>query len=465
MRTSFAAVLMCVLGTMVARANEANLEPIAVGVAVVDITPPVPYRMCGYFYERPSTGTHDPLLAKAIVLRQKDQQVALVFCDIIGISADTSGRARQLASEKTGIPAANIMVAGTHSHTGPLFFGALHKMYHDRAAAKNNGRDPLEAVDYPDKLAQGIAQAVTNAQAALGPAQLEVGTPQEPKLSFNRRFHMKDGSVRFNPGFKNPDIVRAAGPIDPGVGLLLVRGADAKPLVSLTVFALHLDTTSGTLYSADYPYYLSQSLRKQFGDQFVSLFGTGTCGDINHFDVTTTTQRTAEQIGTQLAETVKKGLTNVAAVKQPSLAIAREIVAAPIQKYTADEIARAKETMVKAESGGVPFLEQVRATKIMDLQLRKGNTLPLEVQAVRFGNDVALVALPGEVFVELGLAIKKGSPFKTTMVVELANDCPAYVPTQKAFTEGSYETVNSRVQSGGGEMMAEAALRLLEQLK
>ena len=458
------AVLTCVLGTMVTWADGASPEMIEAGVATVDITPPVPYRMCGYFHERPSTGMHDPLLAKAIVLRQKDQQVALVFCDIIGVSAEVGDRAKQLASEKTGIPAANVMVAGTHSHTGPLFFGALHTFYHDRAVAKD-GRDPLEAVDYPAKLAQGIAQAVADAQAALRPAQLEAGTTQEPGLSFNRRFHMKDGSVRFNPGFKNPDIVWPAGPIDPEVGLLLVRGADAKPLASLTVFALHLDTTGGTLYSADYPFYLSQSLRKQFGDQFVSLFGTGTCGDINHFDVTTTTQRKAEQIGTQLAETVKAGLANVASIKNPSLAIAREIVETPIQKYTADEIAWAKQTMVKAESGGVPFLEQVKATKIMDLQPHKGDTLPLEVQAVRFGNDVALVALPGEVFVELGLAIKKGSPFKTTMVVELANDCPAYVPTQKAFAEGSYETVNSRVQSGGGEMMVEAALRLLKQLR
>ncbi|MCX7425741.1 MAG: neutral/alkaline non-lysosomal ceramidase N-terminal domain-containing protein [Planctomycetia bacterium] len=465
MKVTFLAVLTGVLAVTVIGADRGSAEPIAAGVAVVDITPPVPYRMCGYYAQRLSTGTHDPLLAKAIVLKQDQQQVALVFCDIIGVSPDLAARARNAASEKTGIPVANIVVAATHSHTGPLYYGVLRDFYHDRAVAKD-GRDPCETVDYPAQLAEGIVRAIADAQAALRPVELAAGTTQEPKLSFNRRFHMKDGSVRFNPGVNNPDIVRAAGPIDPEVGLVLVRGAsDKKPVVLLTVFALHLDTTGGTEYSADFPYYLAQSLGKQFGDKFISLFGNGTCGDINHIDVTTSKRRSAGEIGAELADAVKAGLARLTPIERPSLAAAREIVGAPIQKYSPDEIAQAKETMVKAESGGVSFLDQVKATKIVDLQSRKGDTLPLEVQVVRLGDDVALVTLPGEPFVDLGLAIKKRSPFKTTIVVELANDEFGYIPTAKAFAEGSYETVNSRVVTGGGEMMVEATVRLLGQLK
>jgi hypothetical protein len=88
----------------------------------------------------------------------------------------------------------------------------------------------------------------------------------------------------------------------------------------------------------------------------------------------------------------------------------------------------------------------------------------MEVQVFRLSDDVALVGLPGEIFVELGLAIKKASPFAVTLVVELCNDAPGYVPTLKAFKEGSYETVNSRVQPGGGEKLVEAASRLLKEL-
>ena len=82
----------------------------------------------------------------------------------------------------------------------------------------------------------------------------------------------------------------------------------------------------------------------------------------------------------------------------------------------------------------------------------------------RLSREVAVVMLPGEVFVDLGMAIKRKSPFKTTLVIELSNDGPGYIPTQKAFAEGSYETVNSRIQPGGGEVIVQTAVDLMNQL-
>jgi len=96
-------------------------KPLQVGVAEIDITPPVGYRMAGYFNERLATGTHDPLHAKAIVLRQGKEQVALVSCDLVGVSLAVTTNARVQASRRTGIPVSNIVVCATHSHTGPLF--------------------------------------------------------------------------------------------------------------------------------------------------------------------------------------------------------------------------------------------------------------------------------------------------------------------------------------------------------
>jgi neutral ceramidase len=86
------------------------------------------------------------------------------------------------------------------------------------------------------------------------------------------------------------------------------------------------------------------------------------------------------------------------------------------------------------------------------------------VQVFRLHPELAIVLLPGEVFVELGLALKQASPFKHTLVIELSNDNPAYIPTEKAFKEGSYETVNSRIEPGGGERLVAEALRLLKAL-
>jgi neutral ceramidase len=441
----------------------ASAEALHAGTAVVDITPPAGYRMSGYFHERCSTGTANPLNAKALVLRQGDVRAALVFCDIIGLSPDVSSRARKRAARTTGIPAKNILVAATHSHTGPLYFGALRKHFHDQAVAKH-GRDPCEEVDYPGKLVAGIVEAIAKADAAAGPVRLAAGSARQEGLSFNRRFHMRSGPVRFNPGVLNPDIVRPAGPIDPEVGVVMVRGgAGGKVRAAIVNFALHLDTVGGTKYAADYPYYVEQALREKLGRELVLLFGTGTCGDINHIDVTKRERLKTDHIGRTLGRTVAAAA-KLRPIEAHALAVRREIVRAPLQRYGSERIAWAHEAIHKVGTRELPFLKQVEAYKILALEMRGGETIPLEVQLFRLSPDVALVGLPGEVFVDLGLAIKKASPFATTMVVELCQDALGYIPTKRAFAEGSYETVNSRVAPGGGEMLVEAATRLLKAL-
>ncbi len=442
---------------------------LAAGVVVRDITPPVGYRMCGYFRERLNTGTHDPLQAKAMVLRQGNESAALVFCDLASIAREVSDRARDMASERTGIPAANILIAATHSHTGPLYFGALRNRFHEVTVAEH-GEDLHEPYDYAEKLARKLAEAIAAAHACAQPVSIEAGTAQQAGLSFNRRFHMKgDGPVRFNPGKLNPNIVRVAGPIDPEVGILLARDADERrPLFSLTVFPLHLDTVGGTDYSADYPLYVEQTIRQEFGSGFVSVFGQGTCGDINHVDVSHKRpqkgQVEAERIGSELGQTVLAAIPGLESVDTPSLAVRSVMVDVPLRPCTSEEVARARTDIARVGDGKVPFLERVATYRIMAQQLREGKTVPLEVQVFRLSDGVAVVGLPGEVFVELGLAIKEQSPFATTLVVELANDSPHYVPTEKAIAEGSYETVNRIIDSGGGELLVDAATALLDEL-
>ncbi len=441
---------------------------IKAGAAEADITPPPGYRMSGYFRERLNTGTRDPLHAKALYVEQGDERAALVFCDLIGVPAEVVAQAREIIERQTRVPGDHVLVAATHSHTGPLYYDVLREHFH-RLAVEKHGGDPQEPFDYADQLAKNIAAAVKQAHDAARPARLAAGIAQQTGLSFNRRFHMKNGKVVFNPGRLNPDILRPAGPIDPDVGLLLARDAAGdQPLALLTVFALHLDTLGGSEYSADYPYYLQRALRRDLGDKLVSLFGAGTCGDINHIDVSSarpTSERSeTERIGNRLAETVVENVDRLAPIGQPALAVRRQIVDVPLQRYPPQQVEAARRNMAKIGGKELSFLDQVEASKIMALELRGKPSLPLEVQVFRFSPEVALVALPGEVFVELGLEVKRRSPFRTTLVVELANDNPHYVPTRKAFAEGSYEVVNSLVETGGGERLVEAAVELLQRL-
>jgi neutral ceramidase len=461
----FFGIFLCAL---VCWASPARAAGWRAGLAQIDITPPTGHRMAGYFDERLSTGTHDPLLARAIVLQHGREKIALVSCDLVGVSLNVSTNARAQASRKTGISVRNILITATHSHTGPLFDDPRRDFFHQQAMEKL-GRDPQEEIYYPAFLAERLVTVIAQANSRLAAAQIATGVTRQEGLAFNRRFHMKNGTVAFNPGQLNPNIIRAAGPVDEEVGLLFVHSADGnQALGCLTVFACHCDTVGGTEYSADYPYYLSETLKQTFGAQFIAAFAPGTCGDINHINVAVKESvkglALTERIGVTLGTTVLAAHPDLAVSSKPALAVRSRTLVLPLQEVSAEAVAAARAKMPSLREGTGGFIEKVEAVKAVDLAAR-GTTLPMEVQVFRLDADTAIVGLPGEIFVELGLAIKKASPFKHTIVMSLCNDRPAYVPTLKAFSEGSYEVVNSRIQPGGGEKMVAAAVEMLTQLK
>lgn len=432
------------------------VQLIDAGVAARDITPPMKYPMSGYYHERLSTGVRDPLFAKALVFRQGGTQAALVICDVCAVSMELTNAARRRASEKTGIPAENIVVAATHSHTGPDYRQRMRRF-------TEKGEDD----GYVASLIERVADAVADAHAGARLMRLQAGTgQQETEVAFNRRFVMKDGTIKTWANYKDPDVVRAAGPIDPEVAVLMLRHLQGAPRAALINFALHLDTTGGTEFSADYPHPLERTLRRDLGEGFLSIFGTGCCGDINHVNPRADKRNSAEEIGTALASTVRRAIPELRELKA-SLAVSRAVVKAPLQECTPADLEWAAGIIAKdSRAEKIPFLDEVKAYKLKELdRLRKihGETLPLEVHAIRLAADAAIVTLPGEVFVEHALAIKKGSPFKTTLVIELANAAePGYIPTREQIAGGGYEVINGVLKPGGGELLVEAALRLLK---
>ncbi|MCA9052513.1 MAG: hypothetical protein KDA75_01690, partial [Planctomycetaceae bacterium] len=224
------------------------------------------------------------------------------------------------------------------------------------------------------------------------------------------------------------------------------------------------------------------------GAKVISVFGTGCCGDINHVDPTRSERNTAEFIGESLGGTILKGLPELTDVRETSLQVRTQQVQLPLQDATQPEVERAVQIVELARGGGkVDFFEHVTAYKKLILdQFRHqqpfvnspdhitwglsrtlagiGDELPVDVTVFTIGTDVAIVCLPGEVFVDLGLAIKRASPFRTTLVIELSNAVETiYIPHRAAYAGGSYEVTNSNLQPGGGEMLVEAALTLLRE--
>ena len=439
-------------------------EPFRVGTAEIEITPPIGYRMSGYFYERLNEGIKDPLKAKAIVFSQGNSTGAIIVCDIIGIFLEVSIPARKLIEENLSIPASHISIAATHAHTGPLYSGSMRNQFHSEAIARD-GSDPHEKIDYPKFLIKQIVEVTKQAKNNLQQVNISAGFGFENRIAFNRRFVMKSGKVRTWIGINHPDVVRVAGPIDTEIGLVQFTSVKNKQPVSLiSSYALHLDTVGGTKFSADFPYYLSKSLKEKFGEQFTSLFGAGTCGDINHVNTKTKKRNKTNEIGNYLTESVLKALPDLKPASKPSLKIKSAIVNAGKQQYTEAEITEAKTITPRINDSKIPFNKRVKSYSIVNLQENKNSTLPFEVHVFQISKDVAIVTLPGEVFVELGMQIKQESPFKTTLVIELANEAPGYIPTKKAFAEGSYETLNSRCVPGSGEEMTSVAIQLLKEL-
>jgi neutral ceramidase len=435
-----------------------------IGTAEVDITPRLGIPLAGYYSERGAEGVHDPLRAKVIVLEEDGTKVALVSLDLISTLRSTVVAARALIEKETGIPGKNIMISATHSHTGPIFSGS-------RRFDALGGQNDL-AREYTDLLPRLIADAVKQANSSLSGARASFGSENVNGLAFNRRFHMRDGSVGWNPGKLNPNIGQPAGPSDPEAQIVYFEDRQGRARATYVNFAMHLDTVGGTHFSADYPYVLSQSLSRAKGSGMLTLFTIGCAGDINHINVRWADQQKgheeAARIGTHLAAGVLRTYEHLNTnFSNTEIRVSSEIVKLPLPKFTEDDLKKAREIAGQISSKATPipkFMDQVQAFKVLDVHERDEQPQEVEVQVITLGREIAWVSLPGEIFVELGLSMKAGSPFRQTMIAELANGSIGYIPTRRAYAEGNYEVVSARCGEGSGELLVESVLRQLRTL-
>lgn len=452
------------LCTFLFLAFHAHAGDFRVGAAQVDITPKNGTPLGGYYKFRGSEGVLDPLYAKTMVFEKDGTHAVIVVLDLSGTVRPLVAEMRKVIQEQCGIEGDHVLISGTHTHSGPQQpRGSLM----DDITKVNSPA----GVSYISALPGLVAQSVKEAKAKLTPAKASVAVGKEEGISFNRRV-LREGvkEAIWQPQKLNPATDKPAGPIDPDVGVVAFHsaGADAAPLAAFLNFAMHPTSVGGgTKISADYPGVFTRLITERHGLGMISVFANGCCGNINHGDYYNGKRRSTLELGTALADAADAAWSKL----QPTTAyvprVRSEQVTLQRRSYTPEQIAKAKDmaaNMFTKNYGTVPMAETVC---ILETEEKKEKNIPLlaEVQVMALSDDLAIVALPGEIFVELGLALKKASPFKTTLIAELANGSIGYIPNRDAYPQGNYEVVSARNEAGSGEKLVEVALRLLGEVK
>jgi neutral ceramidase len=428
---------------------------VLVGFAQTDITPPVGSLIPGGFRRVVSTGVHDPLHATAAVLDDGERLVAIISVDALSVKSSLVAEARRQIQKACNIPPENVLIAATHTHTG----GPIADVFESEA-------DP----NYCAFVASQIARAVEQGMETRRPAFVGIGVGTASGLAFNRRFVMRNGLHQTHPGKGNPHIVKPAGPTDPTVGVLAARDEQGNFLGCLVNFACHCTVMGGTQFSADYPFYLAQTLRRVLGEQCLTVFLPGACGDVTQVDNLSLREREfgeawAWRLGTALGGAV---LQTIAQMEfHPDAPLQTRTAIVPLQRRTVPDgwLDEAKRLL---STDGLWSVERVYAREWLLLaeEVKRQPTVNAEVQVMGVGRS-AFVAIPGELFCQFGWDIKRRSPFPTTFVVTCANGMVGYLPTPDAFKGGGYEVRlarSSQLMPDAGERLVAEALRLLATL-
>lgn len=444
------------------------------GAATANITPWLGVEVPGSHRTRYAEDVDDELLAKALVLDNGDMRVALVTCDLIAMPQGIADAAKARVAERCGIPPENVMINATHTHTAAGIADLLGTPGNEEYIAW-----------VPLKMADAV-EVATHRMAA---ARIGFATAHEDRISFNRRWHMRDGTVRMNPGVDNPDKIKPTYPIDPEITMLYVEGAEGRPIAAVSNFVLHyVGTDNGVAISADYFGHFHRLIQRYLDPNCVGMVWNGTSGDINNQDYsgrmrwTVSGHKQAIKMANVLAGhliteiqlmDMHDELALGAAVGSfefsrktitaEDLVMAEKILAVPAGTYSDYDSGPFSWVVGQTLPHGLSDVYAVECQRLAEMPMRHSAS----VQALRLG-DASIVALPGEIFVEFGMNIKQQSPASPQFVVSLANGYIGYVCTDKALTEhGGYETwagYSSLGDVGTGPAMEKCALDLLGRL-
>ncbi len=451
------------------------MPPLHAGAARVKLDPPVGLAMLGYGSRvGRNAGVHDDLAANALVLDDGGAKVAIAGVDVLAIGIRIADDIRERVAEETGIPADSILICATHTHSAPAF----NIFATPRAASVSaDGRDLEWERALPGKIASAIVQAHERPE----PATLRAATAPFA-LGINRRLMRPNRQIQL--------AANRSGPADAEAIVLGAYRPNGSPIAFLMNYPCHgvVLCEDNLLYSRDWPGFAMDEIESAAaaGPRPISIFLQGATGNIDprsrgNFEV-------AEKYGRAMGRGAFDALEHAPAIAGSRIAARRIALDLELKDLGAD-LAIARECAVQTQAsldnhrGGDGYqlkrlrdhhaqsLSALSALEALEEQNRRDRRVDMArrelataMTLVTIGN-LAIVGVPGELFVELGLTIRANPYFGQTFVAGYCNDLIGYIPTRAAYAEGGYEVDTARIAAGSGEAIVDTALSALAAMR
>ncbi|MDD5529492.1 MAG: neutral/alkaline non-lysosomal ceramidase N-terminal domain-containing protein [bacterium] len=420
-----------------------------IGVSKIDITPPVGLDLQGFVArEGCSVGVHSKLFAKALVIDYKGKINLIVNCDLLAVNEKLALDIKSKIEKECGIKKENIIIFATHTHSGPATV----------FLRKCGEPDPK----YINSLKEKIATCVSSADKKKKEAVIGIGKGKV-QIGINRREKKgKEMIIGENP----------TGPIDTELSVIKIDTTAGKPIALIVNYSCHpvILGPENRHISGDYPAFATDFIEKNTG--VPALFITGASANINPISGVTNSFKEVERLGKKIALETLRIKDKIKTRPVNYFKTANYVLQLSAGFLSSKEIEKEKKAFAKEKTLETKAKSEWAKLAHKEISGKKNPPkINLELNALAV-NDIVFSTFPVELFVEVGLNIKKKSKFPNTIIGCYANGCVGYVPTKKEYLKKGYEIEDSYkyfgiypLAPGTGELLQKIALKLINNLK
>ena len=442
------------------------------GYSRVCINPPIGVPMVGYYEERRVKGIHDDIFATAVAFDDGESKAVLVTVDICLLSTEQCNYFREKIADAAFLKKEGVFINCSHTHTGPT-------IGYDKTS-QLDGND-----EYDKFFEDSLCKVVKEAFSDMLESEFSYAEGKTEGINFSRRFRMKDGSVRTNPGINNPDTAYPLGDVNETVKLIRIDRKSGKNIVFVN-YGSHADSVGGDYISGDWPNVTRNTVEKVL-DNTECIFLLGSQGDIGHINVNPTPgQRRGLEYESfdgvprgydytlHLGRTVAGVAIGIYGTAEPfvadKLSFSSKSISIPANQDNSklEESRKIKELYEAGRAHELPYTDMELTTVVAEAvrvcELENGpDSFEFVLSALKIG-ELLLAGLPGECFTEIGRRIESAYNGKHIMVCCLTNGGDSYFPTSSAYDEGGYEARTSRLKKGGDDVIVKGVEELILKL-